>query len=102
MAVRPRSRMKSIQASLLVICGVLLADAGLADDTRLQGVIVNGGVTCPLIRTSSGQTMSLEGLPSALNAPGTRVRLTGQMVQYSRCMQGEGTFRVTAASAIRS
>ena len=60
----------------------------------LRGVVVPGGVVCPLFRTESGNLVSLTGLSVQGFAPGTWMGLQGRWETQSVCMQAYPTLRV--------
>ncbi len=60
----------------------------------LRGVVVPGGVVCPLFRTESGDLVSLTGLSVQSFAPGTWMGLQGRWETQSVCMQAYPTLRV--------
>lgn len=50
--------------------------------------IVEEGVECPLLRTEDGALYSMSGALVAGLRPGERVRIFGERMDLSRCMQG--------------
>jgi hypothetical protein len=60
----------------------------------LRGVVVPGGVVCPLFRTESGDLVSLTGLSVKGFAPGILMGLQGRWEAQSVCMQAYPTLRV--------
>ena len=60
----------------------------------LRGVVVPGGVVCPLFRTESGDLVSLTGLSVQGFAPGTLMGLQGRWEAQSVCMKAYPTLRV--------
>lgn len=60
----------------------------------IQGVLVDGGVVCPLFRLASGEQVPLMGVTMAAFPVGTSLSLEGVFIKTSPCMQGERTFRV--------
>lgn len=60
----------------------------------LRGVVVPGGVVCPLFRTESGDLVSLTGLSVQGFAPGILMGLQGRWEAQSVCMQAYPTLRV--------
>jgi hypothetical protein len=71
-----------------------------AETSKLTGILVEGGVVCPLVRSASGQTISLVGLPRDTRVIGRRVELTGSYLRESQCQQGDRTFQVTSAKFV--
>lgn len=75
----------------LVTCGIsfcaFAAESGeIAHTLELLGTLIPGGVECQLFQTESGEKYTLIGdLKGFKN--GDRVKLTGEIVQMSHCMQ---------------
>jgi len=63
-------------------------------ERELSGVIIAGGVVCPLLQTDSGEIYALSGAVPARPEPGTQLRLRGYEAKLSICQQGR-EFRVT-------
>lgn len=66
--------------------------ADLMHDETITGEVIADGVLCPQFRTDTGEDISIEALPAGAPdlKPGDRLRLTGQFIRVSRCMQGRG------------
>jgi hypothetical protein len=60
----------------------------------LSGVVIAGGITCPLLKLQSGETVSLMGVTSQHAPVGHRLNATGDFIRYSNCQQAARTFRV--------
>jgi hypothetical protein len=60
---------------------------------EIYAEVIAGGVECPLIRAANGDVYSLTNVPPPLET-GDKVRLVGEFVRFSFCMQGQ-TIRVT-------
>ena len=60
----------------------------------VQGVVIPGGVVCPLFRTVSGETLSLTGLSVSQFQQGLVLGLKGRWETQSVCMQAYPTLRV--------
>jgi len=77
----------------------LTPEAG-AQAQAITGTVIGAGVLCPQFRLLSGETISLESLPSTTPAPvlGQQLRLSGQFARASRCQQGRA-FVVQAIAA---
>lgn len=60
----------------------------------VQGVVISGGVVCPLFRTVNGETLSLTGLSVSQFQPGLVLGLKGRWETQSVCMQAYPTLRV--------
>lgn len=69
-------------------------EGGGARPQIIQGVLVDGGVVCPLFRLTSGEQVPLMGVAMAAFPVGTSLSLEGIFIKTSPCMQGERTFRV--------
>ncbi len=70
--------------------------AAASEAEMLEGVVIAGGITCPILKTDTGETVSLMGV-TAQNAPvGQHFSATGNFVRYSNCQQAVRTFRVDA------
>ena len=54
----------------------------------ITGMIVPGGVECPLFSSDDGQTFSLTGAHSGL-LRNQRVKVTGEITAFSFCQQGQ-------------
>ncbi len=62
----------------------------------LSGVVISGGINCPMLKLDSGETVSLMGV-TPQNAPvGSTFSGSGVFVRHSTCQQAERTFRVEA------
>ena len=61
---------------------------------RVEGVITEGGVVCPLLRADSGEIFPLQGVALDRHPPGTRLILEGRFVRVSVCRQGPKTLQV--------
>ena len=59
-----------------------------AADMIIEGVIVDGGVECPLLQMRSGRAVTLSGFQNASLPIGTRLRLRGILMKRSTCRQG--------------
>lgn len=60
----------------------------------VEGVVIEGGIVCPLIRLKDGRVFSLQGIGQADAPVGRQLRLAGMEVQMSTCQQGR-TFHVS-------
>ena len=57
--------------------------------TSVSGVVVAGGVECPLLRLPSGEQVALEGV-SRSDAPiGAALTVRGFPIEFSTCQQGK-------------
>ncbi len=55
---------------------------------RLTGVLIEGGIECPLFQASDGSQYTLMGDLKGLKN-GDKVQLSGEEVEVSFCMQGK-------------
>lgn len=55
---------------------------------ELTGALIEGGVECPLFQSDDGKRYTLLGNLKGLKS-GDRVRLAGEVVEASFCMQGQ-------------
>lgn len=53
----------------------------------VQGVVIEGGIECPLLQTEGGRALTLQGFQPH-PPPGTRLRLRGTVLSKSFCRQG--------------
>lgn len=67
----------------------------------VRGVLVAGGVICPLLQLVSGERVPLMGLGMDDHPPGTELTLEGHFVERSPCQQGGRTFRIERALEVR-
>jgi hypothetical protein len=59
-----------------------------AESQTLRGTVAPAGAVCPQVRLSSGETISVEGLPRELREVGRRIEMQGTFLRDSRCQQG--------------
>ena len=89
----------------LLACGIsscaFASESGeIARTMELLGTLIPGGVECQLFQAESGEKYTLVGdLKSFKN--GDRVKLTGEIVQMSHCMQ-ETTLLLETVSALNA
>jgi hypothetical protein len=57
-------------------------------DGAIMGEFLGRGVECAQLRLHTGEQISIEGQDFSAVTPGTVLRLTGDFVRMSRCMQG--------------
>ena len=96
--------MKARALTLLFRCAVaaILLDFGNASaqpsmnepPVRVEGVITEGGVVCPLLKADGGEVFPLQGVARDRHPPGTRLVLEGRFVRVSVCRQGPKTLQV--------
>ena len=93
-------------AMLASLTGPLLETAtGVAaamanESVELVGEVIERGAPCVRFRTQAGETISLEGASPQVFQPGMRLRISGNWVQISRCMQGPA-FLVTGHAELK-
>jgi hypothetical protein len=54
----------------------------------ISGIVVAGGVECPLLQLEDGQRFALQGLASSRVAPGAALTVRGFPIRVSTCQQG--------------
>jgi hypothetical protein len=84
-----------------VYCAILIWLLSSMDGATAQsgpvpvsGVVVPGGIVCPLLRLPDGETVPLAGVAPDTFPQGTRLSLEGAFVLRSTCQQGQRTFAV--------
>jgi hypothetical protein len=93
-------------AIALVAMSVLLASGGAMsqvtslDTVTVTGVLVEGGIVCPLLELDTGERVPLMGAGVRDYAAGTRLEIKGVYVQRSPCQQGRRTLRVERITAV--
>lgn len=83
--------LRRFAAFALAVCACTACAGGVAGkDGRqgLTGALIEGGVECPLFQSDDGKRYTLLGNLKGLKS-GDRVRLTGEVVEASFCMQGQ-------------
>ena len=55
----------------------------------VSGLIVEGGVECPILQAADGQNYALQGVTPGETPVGTKVRVRGTFVELSTCQQGQ-------------
>lgn len=67
-----------------------MANSEAAGERIISGVVIKGGVECPLFQTDGGEKFTLMGVGgSGRFEPGARLRITGRPAAVSTCMQGK-------------
>jgi hypothetical protein len=64
------------------------------------GVLVDGGIVCPLLKLTTGELLPLMGIGMTEYASGTSLEIEGALVQHSPCQQGRQTLRVDRVLAV--
>ena len=76
-------------------------DGPHAGDMVISGVVIEGGVECPLFQTDGGERFTLMGAGGPRQfEPGTRLRIKGLPAAASTCMQGNSLI-VEAAEVLK-
>ncbi|CBE69894.1 MAG: hypothetical protein F9K13_07300 [Candidatus Methylomirabilis oxygeniifera] len=73
-------------ACMIALSNVLPASGQDAMTLERTGTLISGGVECQLFQAESGERYTLIGDLKSFK-DGDRVRLTGEIVQMSHCMQ---------------
>nr|WP_306263871.1 hypothetical protein [Pararhizobium sp. IMCC3301] len=83
-----------IRSSALLL-SLLVPQPGITSEaTILSGMVVPGGITCPILKTQDGKTVSLMGIRPADAPIGKDFDFSGTFVARSTCQQLPLTFRV--------
>lgn len=61
---------------------------------KLSGVVIAGGITCPMLKLQTGESVSLMGVSKQKAPAGQTLTATGIFVRHSTCQQAARTFRV--------
>ncbi len=90
---------KRLFRALAAAFAILAVEAGAetatsAGDLPVEGVIVDGGVVCPLLQTREGLQIALQGVARDRYPAGTQLKVEGRLVRNSMCMQGARTLLV--------
>ncbi len=89
-----------IGAALLAAAALpLAAEKSMDDDIELLGEVMGLGAPCVQFRVDSGETISLQGASPQEFQKGMKLRLSGQWLRISNCMQGRA-FRVVKHSML--
>jgi hypothetical protein len=72
---------------------IVVPDIPPQEPAEIYAEAIAGGVECPLVRTANGDVYSLTNVQGPLET-GDKVRLVGEFVRFSFCMQGQ-TMQVT-------
>lgn len=85
-----RALLRFVPVLLLSIASCACANgvANKAGGLELVGILMEGGVECQLFQTHDGKKYTLLGNLKGFKN-GDRVRITGEKVEASFCMQGE-------------
>jgi hypothetical protein len=77
----------------------LAAEKSMDGEVELRGVVMGLGAPCVQFRVDSGETISLQGASPQEFQKGMKLRLYGQWLRISNCMQGRA-FRVVRHSML--
>ena len=91
-----------IYAVIGVGCGdmAMSQSSGAAGNITVRGVVAEGGIVCPLLKSSAGELIPLMGMRLNEYPIGTRLDLEGVFVKRSPCQQGKQTLRVERVVAV--
>jgi hypothetical protein len=87
--------------SVFFVSALTAASTGavLSDETWIRGEVLGQGAPCVQFRIDGGETISLQGASPQEFQQGMRLKLSGQWLRVSNCMQGRA-FRVDQHSAL--
>jgi hypothetical protein len=66
----------------------------------VKGVLVDGGIVCPLLKLATGELVPLMGIGMTDYPFGTRLEIKGTLIQHSPCQQGSQTLRIDRVLAV--
>lgn len=93
-----RFNQKLVAVFLCMSAGYLLLTSGHAATASkaetLSGVVIEGGITCPMLKLGTGETISLMGVAAQKLPVGQTFSASGMFVRYSTCQQAVRTFRI--------
>lgn len=91
-------KQRLIAASLYLCAGFIASASGqsafASKAETLSGVVIAGGITCPMLKLQTGESVSLMGVSKQIAAAGQALRASGTFVRHSTCQQAARTFRV--------
>lgn len=99
MTIWPRRAIFFGAALLAAAALPLAAEKSMDGDVELLGVVMGLGAPCVQFRVDSGETISLHGASPQEFQEGMKLRLSGQWLRISNCMQGRA-FRVVKHSML--
>ena len=76
------------------------SEAALSSEVAIQGEVLGKGATCIQFRVDNGETVSLEGASPQSFKSGMKLKLFGNWMRISTCMQGRA-FRISHSEEIR-
>ena len=68
-------------------------------EITITGLATNEGVECPAVRGDDGKLYTIVGKDTQKLTPGVRVKITGNIVEVSTCMQGT-TIRASSVEVV--
>jgi len=74
--------------------GIMSALASETELLRVKGLMVEGGIVCPMFRSDDGTIFPLMRLSKNDHPIGTSLELRGTFVKKSMCQLGERAFNV--------
>lgn len=89
-----------VAMSALLATGGAMSQVTSPDTIAVTGVLVEGGVVCPLLKLDTGERVPLMGAGVREYAAGTSLEVIGVYVQRSPCQQGTRTLRVERITAV--
>ncbi|WP_306260201.1 hypothetical protein [Pararhizobium sp. IMCC21322] len=91
-------KQRLIAVSLYLCVGLFLSALGqpahASKAETLSGVVIAGGITCPMLKLRTGESVSLMGVSKQKASAGKTFTATGIFVRHSTCQQAARTFRV--------
>ena len=99
MTIWPRQTIFVGAALLVAAAWPLAAEKSMDGEVELLGVVMGLGAPCVQFRVDSGETISLQGASPQEFQEGMKLRLSGQWLRISNCMQGRA-FRVVKHSML--
>ena len=67
----------------------------------ISGIVVDGGIVCPLLKLADGRVYALQGAARADAPVGLAITVSGMLIAMSTCQQGDA-FLVTAITTDRN
>lgn len=89
-----------VAVPVLLASGEAMSQVTSLDTVTVTGVLVEGGIVCPLMELDTGERVPLMGAGVRDYAAGTSLEIKGVYVQRSPCQQGRRTLRVERITAV--
>ena len=86
--------------AVFLTCEGAMFESISPETIAIKGVLVEGGIVCPLLKLGSGDLVPLLGAGLAEYPIGTSLEIKGTYVQRSPCQQGRQTLRVDRVLAV--